>query len=222
MAVKDKVLSAECKICEKAFGSVRGLHLHVKKLHGINTKEYYTKYSPRKSKYSGKKIFFKNIKQYLNADFLNRKELLDWCSETNKDEVAKYIKEMLVRRVEDKKLEYAPNHIELELRDLPSMDIYKNIFGSYNAFCEELGIKPMFGRNLPKGFFEEDIDESMKIFIDTREQKPLKFENSDDMKLDFGDYTSAGKHYDYTYIDRKSEGDFKTTLSSGNLELITS
>ena len=165
---------AECKICERAFGSKRGLHLHVKKQHGINTKEYYTKHSPRKSKYSGKKIFFKNIKQYLSADFLNRKELLNWCAEADKDEVAEYIKEMLVQRVKEKSLVYAPNHIELELRDLPSMDIYKNIFGSYNAFCKELGIQPMFGKNLPKQFFEEDVDESMKIFIDTREQKTIK------------------------------------------------
>ena len=38
------------------------------------------------------------------------------------------------------------------------------------------------------------------------------------MKLDFGDYTAAGDYYTYTYIDRKSEGDLKSTLSSGNLD----
>ena len=76
----------------------------------------------------------------------------------------------------------------------------------------------MFSKKLPDNFFEDDVDSSMKIFIDTREQKPLKFDNSENMKLDFGDYTAAGDFYSYTYIDRKSEGDFKTTLSSGNLD----
>ena len=209
---------AECKICERVFGSQRGLHLHVKKQHGINTKEYYMKHSPRKCKYSGKKISFKNIKQYLNADFLNRNELISWCNETDREEVAEYIKKMLSDRINEKSLNCAPNHIELELRELPSMDIYKEIFGSYNSICEDLNINPMFDKNLPKHFFEEPVDESIKIFIDTREQKPLRFKNSDEMKLDFGDYTAAGEHYDYTYIDRKSEGDFKATLSSGNLE----
>ena len=38
------------------------------------------------------------------------------------------------------------------------------------------------------------------------------------MKLDFGDYTAAGEFYDYTYIDRKSEQDFKSTLSGENFE----
>ena len=35
------------------------------------------------------------------------------------------------------------------------------------------------------------------------------------MKLDFGDYTAAGKDYDYTYVDRKTEGDFKGTMTKG-------
>jgi hypothetical protein len=98
------------------------------------------------------------------------------------------------------------------------MDIYKDFFGSYNSICKDLDIAPMFDKNLPKGFFEDSVDESIKIFVDTREQKPLKFSNSDKMKLDFGDYTAAGENYSYTYIDRKSEGDFKTTLSAGNLD----
>ena len=38
------------------------------------------------------------------------------------------------------------------------------------------------------------------------------------MKLDFGDYTAAGSDYDYTYIDRKSAGDFIGTLSVNNLD----
>ena len=35
------------------------------------------------------------------------------------------------------------------------------------------------------------------------------------MKLHFGDYTLGAPHYDYTYVDRKSETDFKSTMSTG-------
>ena len=51
--------------------------------------------------------------------------------------------------------------------------------------------------------------------IDTREQKPLSFGESELLKLDFGDYTVGGSDYSYTYIDRKSESDFKSTVSVG-------
>jgi ERCC4-type nuclease len=79
-------------------------------------------------------------------------------------------------------------------------------------------VKPLFGTKLPEEFFK-DIDFSdMKIFVDTREQQPLVFENQSSMKLDFGDYTASGEYYDYTYVDRKSGNDFIGTLSLGNLD----
>ena len=43
----------------------------------------------------------------------------------------------------------------------------------------------------------------------------MKFKNTTSMKLDFGDYAVSGDHYDYTYVDRKSESDFKSTMTSG-------
>ena len=55
----------------------------------------------------------------------------------------------------------------------------------------------------------------MNIFIDTREQKPLSFPRSQALKLDFGDYTVGGDDYNYTYVDRKSEADFKSTFGMG-------
>ena len=35
------------------------------------------------------------------------------------------------------------------------------------------------------------------------------------MKLDFGDYAVGSPHYDYTYVDRKGETDFKSTMTTG-------
>ena len=74
----------------------------------------------------------------------------------------------------------------------------------------------MFSKKIPKDFWGDIPD--IKIFIDTREQLPLSFNNSDSMKLDFGDYTAAGEHYSYTYVDRKSANDFIGTLSLRNID----
>jgi ERCC4-type nuclease len=82
-----------------------------------------------------------------------------------------------------------------------------------------VGVPPLFTKSINKNFFtKNDLPEDLSIFVDTREQQPLSFNTSESMKLDFGDYTTGGDYYSYTYVDRKSEGDFKTTLSKGNLE----
>jgi len=119
-------------------------------------------------------------------------------------------------RIQAKKLKYAPNSIEIKLFDLPSIDLYKRFFGSYNQACNILKIMPLLPKNIMANFFKQDpaLDE-LKILIDTREQKPLMFPKHMPMKLDFGDYAIGAPHYDYTYVDRKSESDFKSTMSTG-------
>ena len=211
-------MQQKCKVCDKELASQRGLHLHIKKQHKLEIKDYYIKHAPRVSRHYKKGIKFKNAKQYLSDEFINKEELLDWCRKGARQEVGEYLKKILKERISEKQLKYAPNHLELQIKEFPGIDVYKDLFGSYGNICREIGIEPMFNKTLPKKFFEENVDDSMKIFIDTREQKPLKFKNSEEMKLDFGDYTAAGDHYSYTYVDRKSEGDFKTTLSSGNID----
>ena len=62
---------------------------------------------------------------------------------------------------------------------------------------------------------ETQILDELKILVDTREQQPLSFPREMKMKLDFGDYAIGAPHYDYTYVDRKSESDFKSTMSTG-------
>lgn len=212
-----------CKECGKSFNANRGLHLHIKKAHNISLKKYYTKHYPKKSLLLKKNIPFKNLKQYMSSDFLNRKELLLWCEKEKKDLTSVYIKKLLVDRKKEKQLKYSLGEIELELCDFPTIDCYKNIFGSYSNLCEEIGLKNHLNKNIPSDFFDFEDNphlnpEEMKIFVDTREQKPINFINSELMKLDFGDYTAASPYYDYTYIDRKSEGDLKSTLSGHNYE----
>jgi hypothetical protein len=179
--------------------------------------EYYTKFYPRSNLLTGDPLPFKNKDQYFNEDFSTRRQLLKWCETTESKSVRPYILKLLKRRIDRKSLRVGPSHLELKLSSLPTIDIYKKHFGSYTKACSEAGTVPMFTRSAPKEFYD-DSGGGVKIFIDTREQQPLYFENTESMKLDFGDYAVGGEDYTYTYVDRKGEQDFKSTLSKNNLE----
>lgn len=179
--------------------------------------EYYTTHYPRLNLLNGDPLPFKNKEDYFGSDFSTRQQLLKWCAQEKVEVVRPYILNLLKKRVESKGLHVGPSHLELKLSSLPTVDIYQKVFGSYSIACEEVGVKPMFGSRLPSKFFNKDLS-GVNIFIDTREQKPLTFPSSSDMKLDVGDYTCGGESYSYTYVDRKGEQDFKSTLSKHNLD----
>ena len=208
----------KCHECGKVFTSERALHCHIK-VHNLTLAEYYVKNFQRKNKLTGELLPFKNKSEYFEKDFYNRSELIKWCNtHGDKEEVKKYILSLLRSRITSRSLSRGPSHLELKINSLPSLDCYLDHFESYTEACDLAGVKPLFGRRLPVEFFEKIDMEDMKIFIDTREQQPLVFENQSSMKLDFGDYTSSGEYYDYTYVDRKSANDFIGTLSLNNIE----
>lgn len=215
--------SLTCKVCTKSFSSLKGKHLHISKLHDMSLKKYYKTFYPKFSLLYKKPIPFKNINQYQSTDFVNRDELIEWSLKSNQKEVKDYLIKILKDRKEDKKIKFSLSEIELELCDFPTIDVYKKVFGSYSHLCKEIGFENHLNKNIPSDFFDFEDNphlnpEEMRIFVDTREQKPINFINSELMKLDFGDYTAASPYYDYTYIDRKSEQDFKSTLSGKNFE----
>ena len=204
-----------CKECGKIFKNDNGLHRHIK-VHQMSVAEYYTKHYPRKNRLTGDPLPFKNKFEYFNTDFSTRAQLIKWCYKENSDKVNEYILKQLKNRVDQKELKYAPNHLEIEINKLPPIDIYKRNFGGYGQACKELGLEPIYNKGITKDFFrKKNSIEEIPIYIDTREQKPLSFKHSKEMKLDFGDYTMGGDNYTYTYVDRKSEGDFKGTLGGG-------
>jgi len=212
MEEKDNTI---CKVCGESFDSSKGLHIHLKK-HKIDLATYYTTYYPRKNLLTGEPLPFKKKEDYFNNDFSTRRQLIKWCMSQEKSVTAEYALKKLKQRIELKDLKYAPNHLELKISKLPDIDVYKYAFGSYGKACAEAGVKPLQGSKIDPDFFKDDEHfENLKIFIDTREQKPLTFNVSEDLKLDFGDYTVGGDDYNYTYIDRKSDTDFKGTLSGG-------
>ena len=212
MAGKNKF---KCKVCGEEFSSEKGVHLHLKK-HKMDLATYYTTYYPRKNLLTGDPLPFKNKEEYFAKDFTTKAQLIKWCFQEDKRVVKPYVIKKLKERIKAKDLNKGPNHLELKIAGLPDIDVYKHLFGSYSAACEKAGVEPLFTKRVSPDFFTEHQKfEDLKIFIDSREQQPLTFKNSDILKLDFGDYTVGGEDYSYTYIDRKSEQDFKGTLSGG-------
>ena len=209
-------MSVSCKVCDKVFDSDKGLHVHVSRSHKIPLAEYYVNFYQRKDRYTNKLLSFKNKEEYFGKDFADINNLERWSKGADPQEVREYLLAQLKQRIEAKELPYAPAHLELQLHGLPSIDMYRDFFGSYSKACDELKIKPLFKKNIMKGFFERDKAlDSINILVDTREQQPLRFNKSIPMKLDFGDYAVGAPHYDYTYVDRKSESDFKGTMTTG-------
>ena len=212
MAVKNKF---KCKECGQAFKSERALHAHLKK-HNMTVAEYYTTFYPRYNKLTGEPLPFKNKADYFSDYFSTYQQMIKWCNASDPIEVKEYLGQRLKDRIELKSLEYGPSHLDMRTKKLPPITFYKKIYGSYSKACEEAGVEPLYNKALPPEFWEPNKEiEDLNIFIDTREQQPLEFNNSTEMKLDFGDYTIGGDHYDYTYVDRKSESDFKGTMGVG-------
>ncbi len=140
-----------------------------------------------------------------------------WLAKSSIEQKKPVLAELLSWRIKDKELKFAPPEIELLTSGLPSIDEYKKAFGSYSQAAKEAGVAPMFAGKPPEDWLTKDFS-AKKILIDSREQKPLSFLNSVIHKLDTGDYGVAGEDFDYTFVDRKSFGDFCGTLVLDNYE----
>lgn len=205
-----------CKICNKSYKNKRGLHLHVSRIHNLSVPEYYTQVYQRKDKFTGELLDFKDTVDYFSRDFISIENFVSWSENADPSEVKDYMLKQLKARIDGKQLAYGPFHLELSLNKLPSIDLFKKFFGSYSVACEELGIEPLYNKNLINNFFDKDPGlDDVKILIDTRERKPLSFNKSASLKLDFGDYAVGSPHYNYTYVDRKDESDFRSTMTTG-------
>jgi hypothetical protein len=179
--------------------------------------DYYVKHFERKNLLTNELLPFKNKDSYFELDFENISQLYKWCEIASAEIVGYYIKEKLISRIKSKELKFAPNEIELYTSQLPSINIYKKLFKSYTYLCDDIGIKPLFSEKLPDYFWKDSFIQDLTILTDTREQEPLYFKKQIVQKLDVGDYAILD-YFDYTFVDRKSEQDFKSTLSKDNLE----
>jgi hypothetical protein len=203
------VATNTCKICGKTF-TERGLHGHIIKAHNIAVPAYYEQHVPRYDRLTGEKFVFGDYFTYTSADFVSRKNERDWLKQAKAEDAKTYLLKCLRARMDLKKLAFAPSYVEFETSELPPYKAYVYFFGSYSAACKELGVEPLLRdrKEVPPL-----ASKNVEIFIDTREQRPLKFKNARKQKLAFGDYTLSGDDYTYTYVDRKSDSDFKSTVT---------
>lgn len=203
----------KCAVCNEEFTNDKSLHAHLKK-HELYQAEYYCKYYPRYSLFYKKQIPYKNKKEYFKTEFLDVQEFLLWEKNEKQEIVKQKILEMLQARIKEKEYQYAPFLNELISLNLPSINIYKKYFGSYNSACQAIGLEPLFNKNIPKDFNNVDLSD-IEVIVDTREQDPLEFKNIKIEKLFVGDYLLNKKEYSYTFVDRKAESDFLGTMTSG-------
>ena len=205
-------MSYKCKECGDSFDSLRSLHAHIKK-HDKMLGDYYVDNYQRKDKLTGELIPFKNYKQYFSTEFINKRNMNKWCKQASKEEVKDFIVTSLQKKLQAKGITAGPPSTYLQTSNLPDIDLCKQVFGSYKDTCKQLDMQPMLSKALPKQF-NKDYSNT-PILIDTREQKPLHFDNSELLKLDVGDYAVGGDLYDYTFVDRKSYQDFCSTITNG-------
>ncbi len=199
-----------CKICGKEF-TERGLHSHILKAHNRHADAYYEEFYPRADRLTGEKIPYTDYWDYQESEFVSRENMIGWLKSAVPEEAKKYLLKVLKLRIDEKKLQYGPSYIELEtLAMMPPYRAYVHFFGSYLAACKELGVEPLLN---DRKNVEELKPAKVQILIDTREQQPLEFANSKEYKLAVGDYTLGGEDYNYTFVDRKAEGDFKSTVT---------
>jgi ERCC4-type nuclease len=142
-----------------------------------------------------------------------------WMKDKPENEAKEYCSSLMKKRIEKKGIEYAPTQVELRTIMSPPIQYHDKLFGSYNEFCEDLGLKTKFIS--PNQIIENEKwkGDEYKIYVDTREQKPLKFKNRQvEIKtLKFGDYAFSDKEATCNcYIERKNLSDFIGTISGGH------
>ena len=199
-----------CKECGKSFDKRRGFHAHLK-AHSISIGEYYVQYYAKRDLYTNELLQFKNYDQYFQEDFNSVENYISWLKTTSPIKAKNHLIEYTRKRLGNKEVRFTPPDLYYMLAQMPNIDHYRRLWRSYLDFSQDLNVESWFTKNLPKNFWEQDCSD-IQIFIDTREQKPLKFLNSVDNKLDFGDYTAAGQHYSKTFVDRKARDDFRQTF----------
>jgi hypothetical protein len=207
---------AKCKICDKEFDSDRQLHSHLK-AHDLRMVEYYQKHYPRYDPHTGDIIKFKNKKQYFSSDFNSRTNLRMWLKAQPEQSAKDYCTQLIEKRKKEKDLVYTPSQVELRSILCPPIQYFNELFGDYYRFCADLGLKNKYGQFNDIISGDEWNKPEYKIFIDTREQKPLRFSRGVEVrKLDYGDYAFNSKQATCNcYIERKGLSDFIGTISGG-------
>jgi hypothetical protein len=202
----------KCQVCSTETGSFSALHRHIKKEHGLIPKDYYPLFFPRFDLFDNEPIEFKDIKQYSSTDFSSKYNFLKWIAPGGK-EVQDYSINILKQRAEEKVTNLIPANVELKSLFAPNLSDYISMFGGVDNFKSvlgEAGLQMKLGIENP---VQKEGD--FKIFIDSREQAALPFENSEVKKLIVGDYCPSEEFFCNVFVERKSLYDLAGTLTAG-------
>ena len=210
-------MTFKCKACDQEFETERKLHSHLKK-HDLRIAAYYQQYYPRYDLYDGKIIKFKSKEYYLNTEFNNKSNRLKWLDKLPLNEAKKYLKKILLDRKEKKALTYSPCQVELRSLAFPSVISFEKKFPDYYKLCKSLGFKNKYRQ--AQSIVTAKSKKDCKIYVDSREQLPLKFNLPTEVKgLKFGDYALSEKSLTCNcYIERKTLADFISTISVLNYD----
>ena len=205
-----------CQECGKEFDAEKQLHAHIK-AHDLRVAAYYQKYYPRHDFRDKKIIKFKNKKQYFATDFNSRTNMRMWLKSLPKEKAQEYCESILLKRKKEKELIYSPSQVELRSIMSPPIQYYEKEFGDYYKLCDSLGFENKYCKASKITTGQEWKNPVYKILVDTREQKPLKFERPIELiTLKYGDYAFDNSAATCnTYVERKSLSDFIGTLSGG-------
>lgn len=197
-------MTLTCQICGEQ--DVPQNHFYNK--HKISIEKYFLQYFPKNNLLTNKPLPFKNYDSYLFNDFDNKNELKIYLNRIEDHLAKRYCLEKFKQRKTIKNLIYAPSQFELRSIMLPTINYIEKRFGDYNKLVSSAGFKPLF--DYEKGVVVNN--NKVNVLVDTREKKPLSFEEITIQKLDYGDYSVANSKI---FIERKSLSDFIGTLSSG-------
>jgi len=203
---------AKCKICNVDFDNDKSFHSHLKS-HKLRMVEYYQTYEPRKDLLTGELINFKNKDYYFSNDFNNKTNMKKWLEKQPIEDQKSYLLNLLKQRKEKRNLIYTPTEVELRSITSPPITFYHNLFGDYYWMANTMGFKNKY--SYPKEPLKYEIKDGFCIFVDSREQMPLKIDYPTEVKgLKFGDY-AINDPDNKCYIERKSIKDFIGTMSGG-------
>ncbi len=187
---------AKCAACEKEFENDRKLHAHLK-AHKIRMVEYYQTYFPRHDLHDGNIIKFKNKNQYFTSDFNNKTNLRLWLKSQPINKAQEYCRNFLERRIEVKNIKYSPTQVELRSLMSPPVQYYNEIFKDYYKLCADLKLINKFEKFNEIISGQEYNKPEYKIYVDTREQRPLKFKRDIEIKTIFHNVRNLIQKFDH-------------------------
>lgn len=166
--------------------------------------------------YTHEPIEYKSKGSYATNLYNNRTNLIKHFKEISPEKSYEIAKKIVKLRKDYKNLKYALSQVELRSIIAPSILLLQKKNVDYNRINSELGLEQKYTYNDSLINFESD--KKLKgIIVDTREQRPLKFNTLNVVAkcLPYGDYANFDDPNCSIVVERKSLNDLVGTISAG-------